>query len=762
MTDAFGKPGTAPTWTSSDKDLIITALGTSRVWAALGHGILNEVYWPVTGQPQVRDLGFIVAGDGWWSELKRVNRYQLSTPEPDIPLPKVVHQGDKYRLTLEFLPDPSRDALLISFQLEGDELRLYPLLAPHLGVSGWNNTAWVANGLMARNDDHALCLMGNSPFSRASAGYVGYSDGWQDFDRNGRMIYEFPQAEDGNVALMGEMVTPEGVLALAFADSPEGARTLAASSLAEGYPAVRERFIAGWQAWAKQLQLPQSTDELNREANLSASVLRVHEDRTYPGALVASLAIPWGNTSNSSGGYHLVWTRDMVEAGLGLLAAGQVEDTLRVLTYLAATQSADGSWRQNFYPDGRGYWNGIQLDETGFPILLAAKLHELHVDGPAETASMVRQAATFLARTGPVSPQDRWEENAGHSPFTLAVEVAALIAAAEYFLDGPDRDYARSLADCWNERIEEWTYVRDTPRSRQFDVDGYYVRMGPSSLQGGLRGRVKVKNRDGETMSAAALIGLEFLYLARLGLRMPDDPRMVATLKVVDALLRVETPSGSSYYRYNDDGYGEHEDGSPFDGTGIGRAWPLLTGERGHMALLQGEDPLPYLQAMARMTGSFGLIPEQVWDREAIPEKNLFPGKPTGSAMPLVWAHAEFLKLLVAKERGRPLELLDAVWKRYQGHIPEATTWHWRSDVPFSTLPKGRTLLIENVQPFVLHMGHDGWQQMEDRPSEPLGLRMHGVHVKGAAGIDGHQLNFTFFYPGDGHWEGRDYTVDGA
>lgn len=372
---------------------------------------------------------------------------------------------------------------------------------------------------------------------------------------------------------------------------------------------------------------------------------------------------------------------------------------------------------------------------------------------------MARKAAMYLARTGPVSPQDRWEENAGQSPFTLAVEIAALVAAAELYLDGPDRDYALSLADCWNERIEEWTYAQGTPLSEQFQVDGYYVRIGPSSSAGGLRGRVEVKNRSGETMPATALIGLDFLYLARLGLRQPDDPRILGTLKIADALLRVETPAGAAYHRYNEDGYGEHADGSPFDGSGIGRAWPLLAGERGHMALLRGEDPHPYLESMSRMAGPGGLIPEQVWDTDPIPSKGLFPGRPSGSAMPLVWAHAEFLKLLVACERGRPVELLEAVWRRYQGHVPQAPVWHWRSDVPFSALPRDRSLLIENWRPFVLHLGFDDWHSTSDRASVPLGFGMHGVRLQAAELGNGRELNFTFFYPDEQRWEGRDYRV---
>lgn len=756
---AFGAPGHSPTWASSDKDQVITALGSSRLWATIGHGILNEVYWPSTGQPQIRDLGFIVAGDDFWSEVKRENRYLLSRPGPHIPLPQVIHSGERYRLEVEFLPDPNRDVLLIRAQLDGEGLHLYPLLAPHLGMSGWNNTAWVADHLYAQHDDQALCLATIPRFVRASAGYVGSSDGWQDFSRNGSMTWTFDRAEQGNVALMAELQAGESVLALAFAQTVEGARTLALASLAEGFTKVRQHFVAGWDAWGGQLSLPQATPAIREEAILSATVLRVHEERTYLGAIVASLSIPWGTQGDDPGGYHMVWTRDAVEAGFGLLAAGQIEDVGHLLAYLSATQQQDGGWAQNFYPDGRPHWTGIQLDEVGFPVMLAAKLHELGSYHDLRELDMVRKAAAYLAQRGPASPQGRWEENSGLGPFTLAVEVAALVAAAHYYLEGEDRRYALSLADCWNERIEEWTYVRDTELSRRHGVDGYYIRISPPPDRSGTRPHVQVRNRIGVTVAAESLVGLDFIYLARVGLRLPFDQRLLDSLKVVDATLRVETPSGPGYHRYTGDGYGEHEDGRPFDGTGIGRVWPLLTGERGQLALLQGEDPLPYLETMTRMAGSWGLLPEQVWDTQAIPDLRLLPGKPTGSAMPLVWAHAEFLKLLVTRERGRPLELLDAVWDRYGGHSPVAARWHWRDAAPVTNLPSGRSLVIEARRPFNLHYGVDGWQRVQDSASQPLGLGMHGVVLETTALATAAELNFTRYLSDEGRWEGTDHRV---
>ncbi|MBV8191160.1 MAG: glucan 1,4-alpha-glucosidase, partial [Alphaproteobacteria bacterium] len=502
-----------------------------------------------------------------------------------------------------------------------------------------------------------------------------------------------------------------------------------------------------------------SPPQVEREAYLSAVVLKVHEDRSFPGSIVASLSVPWGNASDSSGGYHLVWARDCVESGLALVAVGQVDDARWMLSYLIATQTPDGRWNQNTFPDGTPFWTGIQLDEVGFPVLLAAKLAEEDcLVGMSGVETMVKRAISYLVHNGPISAQDRWEENSGFSPFTLGIQVAALIAAGP-LLHPEERAYCLSLADYWNERVEDWTYVEQGIHCKTYGVDGYYVRIGPTATEQGLRGRVELKNRWGQMIDAAALVGMEYLYLVRLGLRSPDDPRIQNTLKVAEGLLRVELPTGAAYRRYNGDGYGEHEDGRPFDGTGIGRPWPLLAGERGHFDLQAGVDPLPYIESMVHMTGPGGLIPEQVWDGPPIPERGLAPGKPSGSAMPLVWAHAEFLKLLVARQRKRPLELLSSVEEHVRAKPTAGGTWHWRRDVPFDALPKDRELLIDLPAPFVLHLGYDGWQGAEDRKSQPLPFGRHGVRLKPGEFPGRGLLDFTMYYLDDGHWEGRDYHV---
>src|ERR1019366_1114872 len=685
--EAFGAPGLAPTWCSSDKDFVTTALGSSRLWATIGHGIVDEVYWPSTGEPQIRDFSFYLVGAAGFIDLKRVRRYRLSTPGPFLPALNITHYGDDYELCLEILPDARRDALLVRYRLQGP-YRLLAILAPHLGSTGRDNRAWVDDGTgYAQRGECALCFAANAPLKHLSCGYVGASDGWQDLDRHGTLTYDYTSADHGTVALSGEAQGPSGVLALAFSESARGAHTLVRTALAEGFDTLRAEFLQGWQNWGAELNLPRPDDRLGNAGLLSAAVLKVHEDRTFPGAVVASLSVPWGNSTDTLGGYHLVWPRDATLTAFALLAAHQLIDARHILAHLTATQRRDGRWPQNYYPSGEPFWVGIQLDEAAFPILLAAKLREI---GEAElpgTRHMVRSAVGFIAQTGPSSPQDRWEECPGVSPFTLAAAISALVAATPWLTE-EERDYALSIADDWNERLEYWCYVSNTELARQVGVDGYYVRLGDPERSSAMGGKVQLRNRDGEAILASALVSMDFSYLVRLGLRNVHDPRVQDTIKVVDRVLKVDTPSGAVYHRYNEDGYGEYPDGRPFDGGGVGRAWPLLVGERGHLAMQGGEDPIGYLRTMWKCASNGGLLPEQVWDAAPIPELGLAPGRPSGSAMPLLWAHAEFLKLLIARERRRPIELLAAVEQRYAANVSNqfaarvAAAWHWRDEVP--------------------------------------------------------------------------------
>jgi glucoamylase len=679
---AFGAPGIPPTWSSSDKDFITTSLGPSRLWATIGHGIVNEVYWPSTGSPQIRDLSFYLVSDHAWHDLKRVRRYRLSKPAPYLPVLTVTHVGDDYELQLTMLPDPRRDVLLIRYVIKGP-YQLVVILAPHLGSTGTANHAWIdGETAYARRGNAALCLRGSEPLSSLSCGYVGASDGWQDLKEHGGLTYSFRTADDGTVALTAAAAGAAGVLALGFAATWLGASILVRTSLTEGFDSQHEEFVHAWNAWGKQLSLPDPGSVLGMAALFSATVVKIHEDQSFPGAVVASLSTPWGSSTDTLGGYHLVWPRDATLSAMALLGANQVADVKRMLGHMIAMQTPKGDWPQNYYPHGEPFWSGIQLDEAAFPVLLAAKMRELDITEVQGTAAMVRAAVGFIARSGPSSQQDRWEENPGINPFTISVAISALVAAAPW-LSSEEASYARELANDWNDHIETWCYVSGTPLATQCGVPGYYIRIAPPGNAGNLDVELKLKNRQGQRIKASALVSMDFSYLVRLGLRKARDPRILNTITVVDRVLGAQTPAGIVYHRYNDDGYGEHADGSPFDGSGIGRGWPLLVGERGHLAMQAGEDPLPYLRTMHACASAGGLLPEQVWDCDAIAGKELLPGRPSGSAMPLLWSHAEFLKLLIANAQKRPLELLRSVEKHFESPEPcRPSVRHWRVDVP--------------------------------------------------------------------------------
>ena len=798
---APGAPGAPPTWSSSEKDAVGTSHFSSRVWFTIGHGILNEVYWPRVDRPQIRDLGFIVADDdGFWSEVKRDAEREVRCLEPGVPAIIATHRHPRYTLTLRICADDHADVIHVEARLDdardaadpgraAHPLRLYPLLAPHLGFSGLHNSAWTGTYkgrpmLFARTGPSALALASDPGPARQSVGYVGTSDGWQDFATNGRMAWTYETTDAGNVAGMTEIVLADGVarLALGFGTRPEEAGLEACAALAGHFENAWDEYVGNWHGFLRTVSSPsEKVTEDDRALYLaSAAVLRTHADRTVPGAIVASLSIPWGNTRNDLGGYHLVWSRDLVESAGALVALGARRTARRTLAYLVATQEPDGSWVQNQWVDGVAYWSGVQLDEAAYPILLAGALRrgggaEMHGMSGTDAAAfehlltedalehMIRSAAGFIARTGPATQQDRWEEDGGLTPSTLAPVVAALVVAADHSAE-PAATYLRELADDWNASIEDWTYARGTRLSREHGVEGHYLRIASAEVLAGapISTPVPVRNRPPEAslVPADEMVGTDFLALVRFGLRMADDPRILSTIAVTDAELRTETPSGPVWHRYSGDGYGEHADGSAFDGTGIGRGWPLLVGERAHYELEAGRDARPYLEAMRRMGSSGGMLPEQVWDTEAIPARGLVPGRPSGSAMPLAWAHAEYVKLVRSIALGHAIDRPAAAWHRYHGEAPKAVRATWRFTAPRPTMVAGRLLRLELLAPARAHCSLDGWRTWLDIDARDTGVGIWVADVPGSAGLrPGDGVVFTFWWPEAGGWEGRDFRV---
>jgi glucoamylase len=302
--------------------------------------------------------------------------------------------------------------------------------------------------------------------------------------------------------------------------------------------------------------------------------------------------------------------------------------------------------------------------------------------------------------------------------------------------------------------------------AREVGVEGHYVRITPPDGDGAaspLQGFVPIKNRATTSSNAPAeeIVSPDALALVRFGLRAPDDPRMLNTIKVIDELLRVKLPQGPGWYRYNCDGYGEHEDGSPFDGTGIGRPWPLLAGERAHYELAAGRaaSAEALLGVMENSTGASRLLPEQVWDTDDIPERELFAGKASGSACPLVWAHSEYIKLRRSLIDGKIFDQPPQTVERYLTKKISAEYFNWRFNNKPRTLPCGKKLRLLLLEPAVVHWSFDNWQSSQDSSSNDSGWNLQHVDLPTETLAAGRQIVFTFFWKNAARWEGRDYQV---
>jgi len=761
------------------------------VWFTVSHGILNEIYYPRVDHACTRDLGFIVTdGESYFSEEKRHTTSRTTMVAPGVPayLIENIAADGRYRIEKEILTDPWRDVVLQRVRfvpLRGRlaDFRLHVLLAPHLGNRGSGNTAWVDEYkgmpmLLAERENHALALASSTPWLARSAGFVGFSDGWQQLQADKRLNQNYTRAVNGNVALTGEidLQSSDGtfVLALGFGPTAMEAGQHALISLLEDYDGTRNAYISGWKTWHARLKGGIPPEERTPLYHTSAAVMRAHESKRVEGGIIASLSIPWGfsKPDDDLGGYHLVWPRDLVETAGGLIAIGAHEQVRRVLRYLQVTQEADGHWSQNMWLDGTPYWRGIQMDETALPILLvdlAFRHGVLDAGGRDAMWPMVRRAAAFLARNGPVSPQDRWEEEPGYAPFTIATEIAALLVAAELADGGPNTpaaDYLRETADAWNASIERWLYVSDTELARQHQVDGYYVRIAEpdrADAASPCQGFVPIKNRPPAqaTGPAALMVSLDALAFVRFGLRAADDLRIVNTVKVIDATLRLDTPLGSAWHRYQGDSYGEHADGAPFDGRGIGRAWPLLTGERGHFELAAGraEAAQRFAQAMETMAGDSGLLPEQIWDSADIPDRGLFMGHPSGSAMPLVWAHAEYVKLCRSLRDQEVFDRPPQTVRRYlTGHATSARI-AWRFNNKIRSMPAGRILRVELLAPAVVHWSTEGWRTVHDTPTRDTTLGVHVVDLETMDLCVDDAVEMTFYWPAVDRWEGVNFVI---
>jgi glucoamylase len=685
-----------------------TAAGTSRsntslVWFTIGRGVLNEVFYPRIDSPCIRDACFIVtATDGFFSDEREDTDYTVTWLEDGIPAFRAMTtcKSGRYRFEKTIVTDDRLNAVLQQSRfvaLSGDisDYRVFLYVNPHVYGKGLGNTAWVEDFkgkrmLFASRGDLAMAVLATHPFLETSVGFLEKSDALSDLREHGRLTNTYLHAEDGNVALIGEIDLEAGAdftVTYGFGLSAPEAAHHTHGALQTDFEEIRERYVKRWKEW--QHSLPAlSNDVGGRDLyRISTAMMHVHANKSTPGA-VASLSVPWGEHRGDEdllqGAYHLVWPRDVVNHATGLLAAGDAEQAKDIIAYLRNTQEDDGHWPQNMWLSGSAFWDGIQLDQTGQPILLADLMRQRNALSSAEQKRfwpMVLKAAQFLVQYGPATELDRWEEKGGYNAYTLSTMIAALLAAAEWADTTGESSLAiglREVADSWNERIEGWMYVRGTSLAARLGVDGYYARILPKErVFPPARGDNEVKllpkendekEEEGE-LPPEEVVAVDALSLVRFGLRRPDDPRVVNTVRAIDALLMTETERGPIWHRYSGDRFGEHDDGRPFKTTdkGRGRAWPLLIGERAHYELLGGdvEQAKELCRVMAEYATDTGLIAEQVWDADDVPKRQLFRGQPTGSVCPLLWAHGEYVKLRRSIRDGRVFDAPRQTFKRY-------------------------------------------------------------------------------------------------
>jgi glucoamylase len=785
---APGAPGIEPRWTSSAKEGVGTAYHTScRVWFTLSHGIVNEIYYPHVDRPNTRDFQFLISdGETFCHEEKRDLNHAIEYPERDCLFYRLTNSEPRgrYRLVKHVLTNPHRSVLIVHTKLEVSDkslhgkLHLYALLAPHIAGYGAENSGWCCEIgdiklFHAQRENVHLLMACNTGFSRQSVGYVGFSDGWQDLMHNFKMDWEFRAAENGNIALTGEIDLPDSsefTIAVAFGRTFQSAATKLFQSLAEPFEFHRQGYVRQWQRAVINPEFDFSDDTCDGGGlyRLGRCVLLAHEDKVFQGAIVASMSIPWGETKGDQdlGGYHLVWTRDLVHSATALLATGQTSTPLRALIWLAAIQRPDGSFPQNSWIDGTAYWSGLQVDQVAMSILLAWRLHKQDVLGLFNPRVMIVRAAAHLILQGPVTSQDRWEENAGYSPSTLATVIAALACAADWSKEfgWPDvADFIFAYADWLAAHVEEWTVT--TQGELVEGIRRHYIRITPTDPNAPdphadpNTAIIQIANGGG-LHPARNVVGGDFLHLVRLGIRDANDPLVRDSIEVSDRVLKHELPQGPGWRRYNHDGYGQKDDGSAYDGTGVGRCWPILAGERGHYELAAGRDPKPFITTMENFSNQGGMITEQVWDADDLPDGRMKRGCPTGAAMPLCWSHAEYVALVRSRHDGVCFDRVEPAFQRYVVNPVQSGYEIWSLRHPLRRMSRGKTLRIILATEATVVWSNDDWTHTNrSDTTRESGLDLWFADFPTAEWPAGSVFTFTCFWKRDQRWEGRDWQV---
>lgn len=759
-------PGVSSNWTPSNDTILGTAANTaSNVWFTGYNGIIGEVFYPTADTANTTDLQFLIgdSNHSWVDEEKVDTNSTVSLYNAHSLAWNTVNnaKNGKYKISRTIYTDPTRNSLIqqVTFTALTGTLanyQLYTLYNPTMHNAGNNNTSSTQvfnNTTMLVTTDasgtYASALAATIPYQSGmtSSGFVGQNDGWTDLkgasncgsatcpDRS--MSFTYSTASAGNTAQMGLLdLSNGGKVNLATATSltfdlvlsfgQTSGSTAAASSaeqtlagtLGDNFSTLLSTYVSQWNTFDNGLHTPPavgSTQAIQQarqqEYYLAANVLKASQDK-QTGAMIAGLGTPWGDTNgDGDGGYHLVWERDMYEFSSALIVAGDTADPTRAVKWAFNTQQqSDGHFPQNSYVNGTPFWTGIQMDEQAFPLILAWKL------GITDSADFahIKSAANYIVSHGPATGQERWEENGGYSPSTIAAEIAGLVCAADIARvngDTADQTAWNNTADYWQGMLQNWTFTTTGPLS-----GGYYFERIDNNGNPNDGATISIANGGGNFDERSIMDG-GFLELVRHGVLAANSPYITLSLPVMDATIE-QTINGNQYwYRYNHDGYGEKADGSNYNGSGSGRLWPIFSGERGIYAIAAGGSGDAALTAMLASANSAGMIPEQIWNNAA--PAGFTPGTPTKSMNPLNWAMGEFITLLVSTATHTVADQPALVYNRYVARAYQPQAGH-TIDYNVNQAQPGKALTIyyngslANQSHIDLHWGFNNWNGVQD------------------------------------------------
>jgi glucoamylase len=728
---APGAPGANATWNESDVQGFAGSLGSaSKVWYTLGDGELENVFYPQADTPDTFGLQYIVTDGSTFTSTETANTsHAISLSDSTSLVWQQVNTATNgaFKITKTYIADPSRSVVLIQTtfdNLGSAPLRLYADYLPQLSNDGMANTGGTdsASGdLVASNGPVSSALAASAGFSQTTSGYVGStSDGSAQLASSHSLTAAYSSASSGGHVVQVAQIPVAATgsttftLALAFGSSQSAAISDAAASLSAGFSSLETSFESGWHSWLAALNAPPASvsgsGQLKQQYYVSLMEVKADEDKTYTGGFVAAPNDPWGTSvsANSGGdhGYHVVWTRDEYEMASALLAAGDVADANAALQYIFSYQEeSNGAVKQNSFLNGTTVFGSLQMDEVADPIILAWQL------GATTSADWghVQALANYLVANGPSTPQDRWEENGGYSPATMAAEIAGLICAASIAKANGAASQAatyQSTALSWASEVDSLTYTTTGP----YGNGSYLLRITPDGNPNS-GASIGIANGGG-SHDDRTVVDPSFLELVRLGIKPATSTDITNTISVVDSQVKVNTPEGPIWHRYDFDGYGETSSGGDHTGAGAGNPWPVLTGERGEYDIAAGNlsAAQSMLATMAGAANSGYQISEQVWGGTTGTGGFTF-GQPDNSSTPLMWAMAQYVRLAAGISAGRNLETPAVVSQCVlQGNCPVSGSVKETVNVtvPVNTDASGATVyLAGNLS--ALGLGQSDW-----------------------------------------------------